>query len=466
VKLLSNYLSLSVGEGISKVLTFAAFAYIARVLGPTSFGYVEFAGAALMCANLIVDQGFSAYGAREIAKTPEQTKTIVGEVVAVRILLAGLGYLAVVLFALAVAKGWTVTLLLLVYGLSLLALPLFLQWVFQGHDQMHLVAITQVIRQLVFATTVFLFLRTPQDLLVVGLAEVAATAIVAAVCWWLYQKKFGMLKLRLPQMSGRLFREGVPIGLSQMFWVIRMFGGTIAIGLIASASDTGFFAGAQRILLAMHTFVWLYFFNLLPSMSRAWEKGENEFNRLIQRSIEGVLWIGSAILLAWVLLAQVAMRLVYGAEFAASGTVLAMFGFVWAIAWIDGNYRYALIAAGKQGAELATSAIGAVVALVLIPFGYFKGGLNGAALGLVIAELVIWLSAGLCARRLLAIRISRSLVVPLAAGILAFGLFSWLPFASNNLRFAVALLFLIGIWLVSYRGSRTLTKEFNAITSV
>ena len=57
-----------------------------------------------------------------------------------------------------------------------------------------------------------------------------------------------------------------------------MFGSTLIIGLVATAEDTGYFAGAMRILIALHTFVWLYYFNLLPSLSRSWAAGHGRIH--------------------------------------------------------------------------------------------------------------------------------------------------------------------------------------------
>ena len=149
--LLKGFLQLSGAEVASKLVTFAAIAYLARVLGPVGYGYVEFAAAVLRCAGLIVEQGFSPYGAREIAKAPARTNGLVSEIVFARVLLAIPTYAAVVAFALLLNRSEPVTQLLLVYGLSLLAAPFLLQWVFQGHESMQTVAGIQLARQMVFA---------------------------------------------------------------------------------------------------------------------------------------------------------------------------------------------------------------------------------------------------------------------------------------------------------------------------
>lgn len=444
MKLLKNFLSLASAEVLSKLLTFASFAYLARVLGPGGFGYIELAGAVLMCASLIVDQGFSPYGAREIAKAPERTGQLAAEVVTLRFVLAAAGYLVILVFALLVDRGPVLFRLLLIYGLSLWAAPLLLQWIFQGHDRMHLVAVAQVIRQTMFAATVFAFVRGQEQILMVAWAEVAGVSSAAAYCIWMYRRHFREGMQLRPAVSMQLFRDGVPIGLSQMFWVVRMFGGTLVLGVIASAQSVGFFAGAQRILVAAHTFVWLYYFNLLPTMARTAQQNDGEFNHLIESSMHRVVWLGALAGLGWVALSSDAMRIIYGPQFVAAGVVLALLAVVCVIAFISGHYRFGLIAAGHQNAEMATAALGAVIALTLIPVGYFKGGLNGAAMGMVIAEAAIWLTSWLCARRLLSLKgQSKLLLRPLFALILAAGVCWELPVESLKVRLTLAVLTLV-----------------------
>jgi O-antigen/teichoic acid export membrane protein len=190
-------------------------------------------------------------------------------------------------------------------------------------------------------------------------------------------------------------------------------------------------------------------------MSRTWESGRDEFNRLIQTSLKLSLWVGAAAALIWVTLSQTLMTIVYGNEFAEAASVLAFFGIVWATTFVDGNYRYGLLASGRQNFELLTAAIGAAIALTLIPIGYLKAGLPGAAAGLVVAELAIWLSSAYCAKRLLNVRGKGGLVaMPLIAALGGFAILKWLPVQSINLRLAIALSLVGCLWFVARRSSR------------
>jgi PST family polysaccharide transporter len=389
VKLVRNFAYLANAEIVSKVVTFVAIAYLARVLGPEGFGYIEFAGAVMLCAGLLVDQGFGLYGAREIAREPARTGALVGEIVITRFVLALVAYVAVIGFAVWLNRGDAATQLLLIYALSLLPMPVLLQWVFQGHAQMHIVALLQLIRQTVFAGVVFAFVRAPAQMWLVGAAEIAGVLGATIIGLWLYRRNFSTYRIEF-HITRQLFADGIPIGLSQLFWMIRMFGATVIVGVIATPRDVGFFGGAMRILIALHTFVYLYFFNLLPALSQSWQKRDAAFATLIRQSLFLATWLSVVIGLVWVLGAPFAMTLVYGAAFAPSGVALQWLAGVGIVAFLSGHYRFGLIATGFQNNEMLAQAIGSGVVIVALPMAYALGGINGAAIVLVLGEIAVW----------------------------------------------------------------------------
>lgn len=397
LSLLKNFLSLAGAEAFGKIVTFAAFAYLARLFGASGFGYIEWAGAALMCASLIVDQGFNAYGAREIAKDKSRTAQLVAEIVTARFLFAALAYAAIALVAVFFTENKLLRDLLLVYGLSLWILPLVLQWVFQGHDRMRISAAAQIVRQSVFFLVVLIFVGGAEDLLTVGIAEVAAVACAATFTLWMYRRDFPSREPHRPALSAGLLREGAPIGLSQIFWTVKMFGATFIVGLVATAEETGFFAGAMRIYIALHTFVWLYYINLLPSLSRKWQADGEEFSNLIGNSMRIVVPIAAVCAVIWIAGSPAAMAIAYGQEFAGGAAALQWMAGAFFAAAVSGHYRYGLIAAGFQKKEMWATAFGAAAAVVLIPAGYFYGGTAGAAAALCVSEflilLIVWMTA-------------------------------------------------------------------------
>jgi O-antigen/teichoic acid export membrane protein len=442
--LLKNLLYLSSAEIVGKVATFAAIATLARIAGPSGFGYIEFAMAVLMCASLVVEQGFGPYGACEIAKTPQQTAIIVSEVVSIRLVLVPIAYLLVIAFAILSRQSAVQVQLLLLYGLSLIGMPLLLQWAFQGHNRMQTVSAIQTIRQIAFAVVVFAFVRTESDIWFAALGEVAGVGLAAAFGVWAYRKQLnGRIQLRL-RFSPQLFRAGVPLGLSQMFWMMRMFGATIVIGMIAVSSDVGLFSSALRILIALHTFVWLYFFNLLPSLSQAWSRKDGTFAFLIRRSIHTTAWIGVAGSMIWVLITPALITWIYGSAYASAATTLQWLAGMCLAAILSGHYRYGLIAGEYQTTEMFIQILGTVIALLLIPLGYGIANLEGAAIALVVAEAVVWWASWWWGWRLLELAGHLPLVArPLVAGMVTLCVLWLLPLSSVVAQASLAIFLLL-----------------------
>jgi PST family polysaccharide transporter len=400
-KLFKNYLSLASGEIFGKVLVFSAYGYLARILGPADFGAVEWAGAAVMCAGLLVDQGLNSYGAREIAKNCGDTVRLAEEIVTARTIFAAISYFLIIILAWKFSPDPLVYSLLLIFGLELFAMPFFLSWVFQGHDRMNTVAAAGLIRQLIFTVTIFMFVRSGKDILYVGWAEALSVTFAALFTLLMFRRSFSSLSGLRPRFSAKLLREGLPIGLSQMFWVVKMFGATLIVGFIGTPTETGFFASAMRILIALHTFIWLYYMNLLPSLARAWETGRKTFAALIGSSMRLVALLTAAIAAVWIAVSPLAVKIAYGDKFTASSTTLQWLAGVFLLAAISGHYRFGLIAAGRQNEELLTAALGAVLTIIFLPLGFYRYGAAGAAAGLCAAEFGVLASSQLFARRLL-----------------------------------------------------------------
>jgi PST family polysaccharide transporter len=452
--LVRSFLSLSGAEVISKLPKLATFDFVARIAGPGGFGYLEFAASIVICCGFVVDQGFGVYGARAIARAPNSTARLVAEVISLRLVLAVAVYAGLVLIASVLDRPTAVKQLVLLYGLSLFLMPFMLQWVFQGHNRMRVVAMMQIVRAAVFAITVFAVLRERDDLWAVAIGELCGVAAIGILSIWLYRSQLGLGFPRKFQLSAQLLRAGSTIGLGQAFWSLRMYGATIVIGLIATTADVGFFGAAMRIAIGLNAFVWLYFFNLLPTMSVMWTQEPDSFQRLMGRSIRtsGWLAVGGGIL--WVLMAPAVIRLVYGGTFMPATAPLQWMSGLSILGAIHGNFRFGLIAAEYQRYATMSAGLGTLVALALIPIGYTHWGISGAAIALLAGEVAVWISSFLFSRRLLPlVGPLWHLVRPVVAGAILLALLWALPQATPAIvRIGVAMCGLgLALWAAEDR---------------
>ena len=170
----TNYGLLATGEVVSKVFTFIAFTYLARQLGPKTFGTVEFALALIMILTLVVEGGFSPYGAREVAKDPTVVSHLASQIVALRVILALGGFVLLLGLVALLPTPWSLKQILLLYGLTLFLTPFLLPWVFQGLGRMGVVTTTTTLRWIVFACAIFLWVGEPSDAWRVPVVDVGA----------------------------------------------------------------------------------------------------------------------------------------------------------------------------------------------------------------------------------------------------------------------------------------------------
>jgi O-antigen/teichoic acid export membrane protein len=429
-RLAINFLFLSCGESLAKLLTFASFSYMARTLGPWNYGIVEFTLALMVFFTLPVDLGLGSYGAREIARNPQNADRLLHEITGLRLMLALCSIAALGIFIAVIHKSVELKLLLMLYGLSLLGGPFLLQWFFQAHDQMHWVGGASIIRQAVFALFVFAICRKGAPLIYIGFAEIASVTVVAAFCMYVtrHQMDFAwpLPDLRISHLT-KHFREALPIGLTEVAWAFMWYFCTVLLGFIFADRSLGWFGASHRALMALHTFVWLYFFNLLPSISRCVALPKQQLLDLMDHSIRFAAWIG--LLAAGMLstMAPLLLGLIYGPAFRAAAGSFGVLAWMLPVAMLSGHHRYILIAYNQQGKLLVCTAYSAAAA-VLLGFALVPlyGGV-GAAWALLMANVINLVLVYFAVKRLVVkVPVGRQLVTPVCALGLAAALYAGL----------------------------------------
>lgn len=450
-RLARNYFFLAAAETAAKILNFLAFTYLGRTLGPERYGDLEFGLAAMLFLQRFVQLGLGPYGAREIAKQPSRAQSLLDELIGARLWAAAVGAVPMALFALLVPKSFEVKLLLAAYGGSILLTPALLPWFFQGLHAMHWVALASFARHLAFAAGVFFFFQVETAIYWAGAFEAASIVVEAAVCWGAARARgYRLRALRLDlRKAFEHVQVAAPIGLANFahvgLWVLPL----VLFGLLRDDALVGWFGAAHRATMAVHTFVWWYFFNLLPTMSGAVGKPAAEIQALTRRSMSWTAWGAFGCALGLALMGPELARLAYGAEFGEAGRLLA--GLVWAIpaAAVGGHFRFLLVAYNEQRTLLAWTTLGAVASsgLTLLLTGVLDAvaPIVGIFAGVVLVAVLTYRTA---VRRIAPFVVWRPLAAPAAAVALAGAPALWLadrPWAAGVLagtlftaQFAVA----------------------------
>lgn len=409
-----RYLTLTGGEIFSKICVLLAFAYLARALGPSGFGLIELSLSITLVFTLTTEFGLGSYGARAIAAAPAETPIWMARIIVLRAVLAVPAYGCILVIS--ERYGLPGIGILAVYGLTVLLVPFNLQWVFQGAGRMHFVAGGTALRNLVFSISVFALIRPGSDPRWAAAAEVLGVVAFAAfnLC--------GSRRIR-PQWRGvwrgavRLLQDAWPLGASEIAWASLWYAPALIVGAVAKPADVAWVAGPVRLVMALHTFVWLYFFNLLPGLSRAYAVHPDAWRSLANRSLATSAWISGLVAIVGFLLAPELVAVIYGPRYGPAALPLRLVIWMIPIAWLSGHYRYSLIATKQQRPEFLAALAGAttsiVVSVVLVPML----GSVGGAVGLVTGGLVNLVLAADAVRRTIGpLAIGRALAVPAAIG--------------------------------------------------
>jgi O-antigen/teichoic acid export membrane protein len=258
-------------------------------------------------------------------------------------------------------------------------------------------------------------------------AEVSGALVLVAVNAILL---FRVLRIRLNWRGAwrgaiDLFKEAWFLGASDVAWATTWYSPNIMIGwmAIARTEHVAWVAASVRIVMALHTFVWLYFFNMIPNLSRELHHSVESWRELVHRSMNVSMWPPCFVALGGTLLGPVIVNTVYGGEYGAAVVPFQIAIWMIPVAWWSGHFRFSLIASGHQHLEFGASVVGALTTVVLAFVGIWHVGAPGATAALVAGGLTNAVVAYVAMRRVIGpIQVSQgaapvlSCAVALAAG--------------------------------------------------
>lgn len=398
-KLLRDLIVLGTGHLFARVATFAAFAYLARVLSPDAYGAVEYAIGLTTVAVVICDGGIGSIGVRRVTQKEETLERMAKLAPAAQMILALIVVPAAWIYALATAENSQTLSLVGVMLVSVLILPLKQDWLFQSVHQMNHIFWSQTLRAIAFVLGVVLLVKGDHDLVRVGLIE---TAGVAAATGYLLLRQVGIAPIGMevrPKALMGIAKEASYVGLLATLWPISQFAPVLLVTQIQGLEETGYFGAAHRIAMALTALTNIYHFNLYPTLARGISEAPEEAAALAQASVRITAWGSIGLALACTLLAEPIMVAVFGAPFAVAAPALAILIWTFPIALISGHTRWMLVAA--RGARDMVIAQGAGLAVLLAsgPFLIIKLGAVGGAVAMLACNLAVWVLSQMFAGR-------------------------------------------------------------------
>jgi O-antigen/teichoic acid export membrane protein len=386
---LKNFISLTSADFFNKALAFLGVVYLARVLRADGFGKIEFAQAIMVYFLLVVNQGLSVYGAREIAKDKTRIKTYVDHIITVRLLLSLVSYVLLAIFVLWINQPAEVKRLLLIYGFTFFSFSFTLDWVFQGIEKMEYMALGRMINQVVYVGGLFLLVKNWDQLLRVPVIRVVAAITGAMILLYAFIKRYGNMKLSYDlNLWKQIFKQSISMGVS--FVVIQLYYtfDSVMLGFMKGTAVVGWYNAAYKIVLLFLGFASLFGTTIFPVLSRYYKESSTKLSQFVLRCSRLNIFFGLPIAVGGTILSGQIIHFVYGSAYQSS--ILPLQILIWSVftVYFNCSFAFCLLACDKQKEYMYSVIAGAIVNLILNFMLIPKYSMLGASIATMVCEII------------------------------------------------------------------------------
>ena len=371
------------------------FPYATRILHPEGIGTIDFLNSIINYILLFSALGLPFYGVREIAKyrdnaTLRQQKLI--EIAGLNMLLAFIAYIVVFLLATFVPRITQNNTTFYILSLAIFFSVIGVQWFYQGIEDFKLITIRGILVRIVCALGLFIFVKTPQDLIPYAFI-VVATSVGNNVINFLYLKKY----IRFSTISWKTLNIYQHIKPSFKFFVMFIFISvfiylnSVILGFLKGNESVGFYTAGFRIPYILKTVIASLGAVMLPRATNLLEKQEFEqFKSLTKKTYHFVFLFALPFSVALMLFSYIITITLCGKLFINSvAVVLITTPTILIVGLSDVIGMHILLPKNKDNIMLKSIAIASFISLLLnfslIPFFAEKG----AAIATLLTETAI-----------------------------------------------------------------------------
>lgn len=284
------------------------FPYAARVLLPEGIGAINFLNSIIGYIVLFTSLGIPTYAIKEIARHRDnkalRDKTTI-EIILLSSILCLLGYISVWLLAKYVPIIQSQTALFYVLSLTIIFTSIGVNWFYQGIEDFKFITIRAIIIRSISTVALFIFVKSPSDLLIYGFITVGSTVGNNFINFIHLHKYIRIKDFNLREVdifkhlnpSTKVFALTLSLSLYSNL-------NPILLGFITDDIQVGYFTAGTKITRVAILLISSIGTVLLPRCSNLVENGkEHEFNNLINQSLKLILTLSYPMTIGLIVLA-------------------------------------------------------------------------------------------------------------------------------------------------------------------
>lgn len=307
--------------------------WVARYLGPASFGELNYALALVGMFSVIASLGIDGNIVRDLVREPQKQSEILGTAFRLKIAGAILSALACVsvVSILRLHHPQTIWLVaILSAGMLFLAIETISVW-FQAQVQSKYTVYAKNLAYVLGALIRVGLILNKAPLIAFAWAGLVETSLAAFGLILVYRRKHGCLPTAWTASWPRakaLLREGWPLLLASVSSMLYLRLDMVMLGEMSGDHTVGIYGAATRLSEVWYFLPMAIVSSLQPSLVRAREQGREQYSRRLLQIYRLMAALSILVSLLVMFMADSLINLLYGAQYKEAGAVLALH--IWA----------------------------------------------------------------------------------------------------------------------------------------
>ena len=363
--------------------------YVARYLGPERFGLLSYTLSFVWLFSSLASFGLDDILVRELVKSPEQRKNLLGTVFWLKIcgaLVMGTTIALVLKYTLEDQQTyWMIG--LITFGFLFQATNV-VDFYFQSQVQSKFAVRAQAIQMILTSLFKIYLVWNQTELIWFALAIMLDQVVVAVLFLLVYHRKIGwfpFFSFRWKKAK-KLMRDAWPLIFAGMVVSVYMKIDQVMLKEIVDVKAVGVYAAAVKLCEAWYFLPTALIASLFPAVIEARNKNETLYNERVQKLYDLMVWGSVAVALPTSLLADWIILILYGSDFQEAVIVLRIY--IWAGVFVSLGVASSkcLVTENLQRYLFYITALGALLNvgfnLWLIPIY----GIKGAAFATLVSQ--------------------------------------------------------------------------------
>lgn len=250
--------------------------YLSRVLGAEAIGIYSYTLSIVTYFILFGTLGISMYGQREIAYVQDEEKKrskVFWEVVLLKVIMMTI---SIAVFWFTYGSGNQYKIYYRILTIELISQCIDISWFFQGIEEFKKTVIRNSIVKLLFAISIFIFVKSPNDL-IKYIIIIACANLLGNLSLWMYVPKY-IRKIKIKELQ--IFKHLKPtimLFIPQIaIQIYTVLDKTMLGQMIENKAEVGYYEQAQKVVKLLLTIVTSLGTVMVPRMASTFAKGDNE----------------------------------------------------------------------------------------------------------------------------------------------------------------------------------------------